>query len=167
MSQWNYLINKQTCFLSCHQKNGTDDGDLEVDAGLTNTEDFGRILSWRGKRELHWWKEGSSCNDIKGTDGSIFAPFVTKKRTIRIFNAELCRSLFLTYERDMTFLGIPSYRFTAPKEMLEDPRTSDDNRCFCSSEDEDDCLHAGAIDLGPCRDGKSHIFLLQSQTWKS
>lgn len=146
------------------QKNGTDDGFLEADAGLSSVENFGKIVSWRGHKELSWWKEGSHCNELLGTDGSIFPPFVTKKRVLRIFNAELCRSLFLTFQKEVTFLGIPAYRFTAPKEMLEDPRTNVDNQCYCLEDELEDCIRGGALDLGTCRDGKFILFLVLMKT---
>jgi hypothetical protein len=78
---------------------------------------------------------------------------VNKKRVIHIFNADLCRSLSLTFQKEVNFLGISAYRFTAPKEMLEDPRTNVDNQCYCTSDEVEDCLHGGAMSLETCRDG--------------
>jgi len=68
-----------------------------------------------------------------GTDGSIFAPFVTSDRTLRIFSEELCRSLYLTYQKDIEQHGIPGYRFSLPKELLQRGSVNEDNKCFCEN----------------------------------
>lgn len=64
----------------------------------------------------------------------------------------------MAFDHEINFLGIPAYRFTAPREMLEDPRISKENRCYCNEEDIENCHYgSGVLDLGPCRQGmKSH-----------
>ena len=74
--------------------------------------DVGKVYSWNDQTELDFWKNDSSCNAIKGTDGSTFHPDIKKDETIHIFNRDLCRSLPLVYQKDVIDgNGILSYRF--------------------------------------------------------
>jgi len=52
-----------------------------------------------------WWGEGSYCSMINGTDGSVFSPFVEKSRLLYIFNVDLCRSLYLKFEKEIEYMG--------------------------------------------------------------
>lgn len=137
-----------------YPKNGSDEGVLEVKTGVDDPMQFGNVVSWNGKTELEFWKS-KYCNMINGTDGSLFPPFVTRDRIVRLFSADLCRSLYLTYTQDIEFNGIKGYRFAVPKEELEDSRTNDENTCFCTEPglNKAGCLKSGAIQLSACRRG--------------
>jgi len=105
---------------------------FQVHRGVRDSNEFGQIVSWNGKSELTWWG-GEFCNKLNGTDGSIFAPFVTRERTLRIFSEELCRSLYLEYATDVTYMGIPGFRFSLPRRLLARADENEDNRCFCEN----------------------------------
>jgi len=92
-----------------------------------------------------------------GSDGSIFPPFVTRDRIIEIFSPDMCRSIYMTYVKDVELLGIEAYRFSTPKEVLEDPRVFKENKCYCVKPGENDegCSKGGAFQLGACRKGQS------------
>ncbi|CAG7833577.1 unnamed protein product [Allacma fusca] len=150
-------ILKEEKFGLYYPKNGTDDGLFEIYSGVKDVSKFGLIKTWNNKTQLDWWlkTEGNYCNNINGTDGSLYPPFVKKDRILYIFHPDICRSLGLTYSHDTEFMGIPGYRFTAPRSMLEDPKVNHDNLCFCPDDSDNyaKCLKAGAIDLSSCRDG--------------
>lgn len=138
------------------QQNDTAQGPYTASRGTNDKPSFGAIVKFKNETELKFWGDRStSCNQLRGTDGTIFHPFVTKSTTLRLFNAELCRSLYLTYDEDTSFEGIKGYRFTAPPSVLTAPAVSEENRCFCADVDShpDKCLRQGALDLGPCREG--------------
>jgi hypothetical protein len=40
--------------------------------------------------QLKWWKS-DKCNAIKGTDGTIWPPFVDKKDKLYFFVPDVCR----------------------------------------------------------------------------
>ncbi|CAL8128506.1 unnamed protein product [Orchesella dallaii] len=140
-------------------QNDTTQGPYTISRGTTNKSSFGAVLKYKNQTELDFWPKSSSCNKIMGTDGTLFPPFVQKGTVLRLFNAELCRSLYLTYNKDTYFEGIEAYRFTAPPGVLKDPLEgkNNENRCFCIYDENEDasgkCLKQGAMDLGPCREG--------------
>ncbi|CAL8136438.1 unnamed protein product [Orchesella dallaii] len=137
------------------QQNNTATGPYTVGRGTTDKSLFGKILKIGNNSKLDFWKEGSPCNEIDGTDGSIYPPFVNTDSVLRIYNADLCRSIYLTYNKSTNFEGIHGYHFTVPQSVLAAPTLSEENRCFCSYvEDEPErCIKRGALDLGPCREG--------------
>jgi len=78
---------------------------------------------------------------------------VEKSRVVEIFSTDICRSLPLTYEKDVEVQGIKGYRFTVPKKALEGPTTNPDNRCYCLQQNVTDCILSGAFDVSVCRNG--------------
>jgi len=83
------------------------DGVYKIYTGVGDSKDFGKIISWNGKDAVpdEWWRVGSPCAMINGTDGSIFPPFVEKSRRLDIFVTDLCRSLYLLYDSEVEHLG--------------------------------------------------------------
>ncbi|ODM93105.1 Scavenger receptor class B member 1 [Orchesella cincta] len=134
-------------------QNDTEQGPYTVSRGSEDKSSLGVILKFKNQSELDFWTKSSTCNQIQGTDGTIFSPFVQKSTVLRLFNPELCRSVYLTYTADTDFEGIRGYRFTAPASVMKDPTEGDENRCFCIYDDDEKCLKQGALDLGPCREG--------------
>jgi hypothetical protein len=133
------------------KNNGSTDGTYKIHTGVGDSSVFGQILTWNGYSDLNLWHNLSECDRVKGSDGTIFPPFVEKERIVEIFSSELCRSIYLTYSSEETIKDIKGYKFTVPKQVLEDPRTNSDNRCFCNSLNVSDCLGAGVIDVSRCR----------------
>ncbi|XP_021955450.1 lysosome membrane protein 2 [Folsomia candida] len=134
--------------------NGTSDNiAYKIHTGVGDSSVFGTIVTVNGSTDLGFWNPLSECDAVKGTDGSIFPPFVTKGRTVEIYSSDICRSLYLRYDKEEEVKGIKGYRFTVPKEALEDPRTNKDNMCYCSPQDQalNACLGAGTIDVSACK----------------
>ena len=50
--------------------------------------------TWSGSEEENSAEE---CNAIRGSDGSVFPPFLKQSDTLYIYNKAMCRSLGLQY----------------------------------------------------------------------
>ena len=87
---------------------------------------------------------GGICHDIIGTDGLAFAPDVQEVRCqyfefliqiapqdakLWLFNAQLCRSIWLEYVEDVKIKGIKTMRFTPPNAVFN--FSNPDNYCYC------------------------------------
>ena len=76
-------------------KNDTADKEVRILTGKSNTAELGSIVSYDNRTRLDsWWEkvsedtedaeiedsedEAGQCNSIRGTDGSVFPPLVTK-----------------------------------------------------------------------------------------
>ncbi|XP_063591608.1 lysosome membrane protein 2-like isoform X2 [Penaeus indicus] len=135
-----------------YPRNNTNDGRYKVKTGALGMDDYQYIVEWKGQTELDYWHGDHYCNMINGTDGSQYPPEVTRNTVLRLYTSELCRSLYLTYEKDRNHFGIHVYRFIPPRDMLEDPLINHDNLCYCTP-DIDHCLGAGMLNMAPCAMG--------------
>ncbi|XP_046389878.1 sensory neuron membrane protein 2-like isoform X2 [Ischnura elegans] len=137
-------------------KNNTYDGRYEVKLGwsvdgpnptVDGVKLIGKIVRWENSTTLTKWS--GDCNKLTGTDATIFPPFLTADSKIDIFSTDLCRSLTALYDKDSSYQGIDSLRFTAHEMLLADVKTNPDNYCFCP--DKRGCLLKGALDLYACQ----------------
>nr|XP_045610405.1 lysosome membrane protein 2-like isoform X1 [Procambarus clarkii] len=136
-------------------RNDTNDGIHTVSTGEKDMSTYLETQEWNGKSALTYWND-QYCNMINGTDGSQYPPKVTKDTVLKIFTSELCRSLYLTYEKEIKHNGIHAYRFTAPEKMLQAASENPDNACYCYP-DMNHCLGSGMLSLEPCAKGAKVI----------
>eukprot|EP00066_Takifugu_rubripes_P002988 XP_003965271.1 PREDICTED: lysosome membrane protein 2 isoform X1 [Takifugu rubripes] len=133
-----------------YKKNGSNDGEFVYHTGQQNYLDYGRVETWRGESQLSFWNSNQS-NSINGSDGSAFHPLLTKDERIYIFTPDLCRSIYMEFEKDVEVKGIAAYRFTPPRSVLASKEENPANEGFCVSPKE--CLGTGLLKVSPCRKG--------------
>ncbi|XP_063166780.1 lysosome membrane protein 2 [Candoia aspera] len=135
--------------------NGTSDGEYIMLSGENNYLDFTKIIEWQGKRKLNWWTS-PSCNMINGTDGGTFHPLISKDETLYIFSSDFCRSIYLNFEKELTVLGVPAYRFIPPLTVFANVSVNPDNAGFCVPAG--NCQGSGILNVTACKNG-APIFL--------
>jgi len=115
----------------------------KINSGKYNLDQYQRVLEFNGNSRLPdgWWPnfgptpnaESSGltgiCHDILGTDGLAFSPGVTENDKLWLFNDQLCRSIWLTYEDDVNIDGIKALKFTPPADVFS--FSNPDNFCYC------------------------------------
>jgi len=133
------------------QYNGSTDGLYRVNSGKGNMDTYLDILQWNGASQLSWWNN-TYCDMINGTDGTQFPPrFVDKKNvTVRMYVPQLCRSLYLAYQKEIDGLPFTIKRFGAPPEMLQSGDKNPDNKCYCGAMG---CLGDSMLELTNCLEG--------------
>lgn len=89
-SMFHVKLTKTRLRFSFVQKNGTVRERLRVKRGMENIKDLGRVVEFKDQRVQTVWN-GEECNELKGTDSTIFPPFLTSKDKIRGFLPDLCR----------------------------------------------------------------------------
>nr|CAD7587218.1 unnamed protein product [Timema genevievae] len=122
-------------------QNGSLSSQFRVKRGIKNIADIGRVVEFNGQKKLSSWS-GEKCNEISGTDGTIFPPFLTSEDNILAFSPETIAAVF---ERPTTYKGIKGYRYTA---TLGDMSSNPNEKCFCPTEDT--CLKKGSFELSRC-----------------
>ncbi|KAG1650353.1 Lysosome membrane protein 2 [Nymphon striatum] len=127
----------------------SDDGLFKVHTGKKESANFTIIEEWNNESHLNYWKS-KYCNMLNGTDGGQFPPSVSKKDVLYTFSTDLCRSLHLTYEKNVDHHGISTYRFIAPEDLFADPRTFAPNKCYCTTKP---CFGKGLLDISSCKKG--------------
>ncbi|XP_038130928.1 lysosome membrane protein 2-like isoform X1 [Cyprinodon tularosa] len=133
-----------------YKKNESNDGEFVFHTGEQNYLDYGRIETWKGQRQLTFWSTNES-NSISGSDGSAFHPFLSKDERLYIFTPDLCRTIYMEFEKDVEVKGIPAYRFTPPRSVLASKEENPANTGFCVTPKE--CLGSGVLKVSPCRNG--------------
>ncbi|XP_018517966.1 lysosome membrane protein 2 isoform X1 [Lates calcarifer] len=133
-----------------YKKNGTNNGEFVYHTGEQNYMDYGRVKTWKGQSQLKFWSSNHS-NSINGSDGSAFHPLLSKDERIYIFTPDLCRTIYMDFEKDVEVKGIPAYRFTPPRSVLASKEENPDNEGFCVTPQE--CLGTGLLKVSPCRKG--------------
>jgi len=132
-------------------KNNSEDGEFKIFTGVGDVSKLGTIVTFNNKTtEDIWFKseedDGSECNSIKGSDGSLFPPFVTKNQTFYIYNKEMCRSLPLQFSETVTHHGLETYRFTPSRRSF----TSADSPCYCPAKGSA-CAPDGMFNVSSCQ----------------
>ncbi|KAK3555433.1 hypothetical protein QTP86_016116 [Hemibagrus guttatus] len=133
-------------------KNGSNDGEFVYYTGENNYLDYGRIHTWKGEKLMSFWATNQS-NMINGSDGSAFHPFLTKEERLNVFTADLCRSIYMLFEKEVDVKGIPAYRYTPPRDVLASGKNNPENEGFCLENNKEKCLSDGVLNVAVCRKG--------------
>ncbi|XP_040564002.2 LOW QUALITY PROTEIN: lysosome membrane protein 2-like [Lepeophtheirus salmonis] len=163
-SEWDKLVKPKAEFMDCkcnwglfRDRNVTLRKPIEFMSGISDLSDKGKVLAYDGKTELGWWKKGSTCDKVRGQDSSTLPPSLARDMNLEIFIALMCRPIDLTYEKDTSHAGIPTYRFVPPINALGSHLDSNktlqnpDNECYCLSGDNYECFKSGVYSMEPCK----------------
>lgn len=127
------------------QKNKTDSGRYTIKRGIKNLGELGRIITYNGESEIDNW-DGDDCNQIHGTDSTIFHPHLKKTDKLHAFTPDICRSMAPSFMEKSKHAGVPTARFALNVGVNpNDTRTN----CFCE-DPPDDCPLPGSMDLSAC-----------------
>ena len=91
-----------------------------------------------------------NCSSIHGTDGIIHHPFIKEKDILSVFEPELNRTVYLNYERNTEYQGIPTKRFVLSESTFAAPKFYPDNGCFCKNKDDGIMVYNGTLRSGHC-----------------
>lgn len=81
---------KVDIFSGYGQKNNSIGGRFRVKRGIENIKDVGRVVEYEGQKQLSVY-DGEECNKFRGTDSTIFPPFLTTSDKVEAFAPDLCR----------------------------------------------------------------------------
>lgn len=142
------------------QQNGTAgaraNGNMTILTGLQNIDSVMQTTKWRGSNSTGFWRTKYG-NMINGTDGSRFKPSLQKDDVIYIFVSQLCRSLYLNYEKDTSEFDIPLYRYTTTFKLFQNHTGNPDNAAFCDPKGV--CYGTGLLPVGQCQAGNPPVFM--------
>lgn len=58
---------------------------------MNQISNLGRVRRWNNKQTMGVWISGSDCDELRGTDSSIFPPFNQNNSTFDVFYSDICR----------------------------------------------------------------------------
>ncbi|KYN23106.1 Scavenger receptor class B member 1 [Trachymyrmex cornetzi] len=126
---------------------------IRVYRGIKNYKDIGRVLTIGNSTKLKMWF-GNPCNDIRGTDGTIFPPFLSKEKEVWVYSQDICRSIGAYYLEPGKVQGFKTLHYTAD---LGDPSEDEDVRCLC--QESEGCMPKNIFNADPCKNVPFRISL--------
>lgn len=116
-----------------------------MNRGVKDITKLGDVIEFDGEVEADAWST-DECNQYRGGDSTIFAPFKTKEEGLWAYEPAICRSMAATPTGKKTkYRGIPTRMYTLE---LGDIANDESQQCYCRSEEH--CPVKGTIDLFPC-----------------
>ncbi|VDL64923.1 unnamed protein product [Nippostrongylus brasiliensis] len=149
------------------ETNNTSDGVYEISDGVENSADLGKVVSWNGAKMVDdsWWSS-DNARTIRGTEGMLFPPFLKKSDKIQIFISQLCRSIWLEFQEEVEYEGVPAYRFVLPPDVFDPTIPENDGFCnptdkkfFDSQNETDDCFPKGLLEISKCQRSQPPIMI--------
>ncbi|KAL7019297.1 hypothetical protein ACKWTF_011068 [Chironomus riparius] len=123
-------------------KNNTSMSRFTILRGIRDIKDLGRVVKINGDNQLSVW-DGDECNRLRGTDSTIFPPFLEPDDGLWTYTPDICMSLKAHYVRKSSYAGLPTSLYSINFGNFED---DEKKLCFCDGT----CPPKGTIDLLPC-----------------
>lgn len=105
---------------------------VEVFTGVRKTKDkFGDVYRWKDLNQLKYWK--GKCNTIEGTNGELYHPFLVRGKPLKIFLAQLCRTLYLdpvSIEPVEVQDGLMALEYELSNRVFLGARNNPQNKCL-------------------------------------
>ncbi|KAM5192063.1 scavenger receptor class B member 1 isoform 2-T2 [Mantella aurantiaca] len=131
--------------------NNSNSGVFTVNTGTADISQVQMVDSWNGFTKVNFWNS-EQANMINGTAGQMWPPFRTPDQPLEFYSPDACRSLKLVYEKEESYRGIPTYRYTAPNYLFANGSDYPPNEGFCP------CTASGIMNVSSCRAG-AEMFL--------
>ncbi|CAI4230681.1 unnamed protein product [Auanema sp. JU1783] len=149
------------------EKNNTIGSTFEISDGSQSVETLGRVLTWNDKSILDesWWSS-KDARILRGSAGALFPPFIKKQDRLWVFVEQLCRSIYLDFEEEIEYKGIPAYRFVLPASVFDSSLNENKGFCnptekrfFSSQGESDDCWPKGLLEISKCQRSQPPIII--------
>ncbi|XP_044131588.1 scavenger receptor class B member 1 isoform X1 [Bufo gargarizans] len=124
--------------------NNSNTGVFTVNTGVEDISKVQMLDTWNGLREVAYW-HSEQANMLNGTAGQMWPPFRTPSQPLEFYSPDACRSMKLVYEKEESFRGIPTYRYTAPNYLFANGSDYPPNKGFCP------CVASGVMNVSSCR----------------
>lgn len=131
------------------------DHEMTVSAGfgLNQThKDLNKYVLIDGQSSSSYWLNNpNNCNQVGGTDGEFFSPFLGTAPEIEVYSNDICRKLSFKFDEHIYINGVSSSQYSLDPQSLEAPSNSSTNNCYCiGKRDSVECQLDGLIDLSKC-----------------
>ena len=124
-----------------------------INTGVGDINSIGQYVQWQGNaEELQVWPNGMGANDINGTEGLFFHPFLQEGEEIDIFVDDTFRSFRLVQTEVVNQMGVDAFRFRFVNSTFQSAFTNPENARWGSFNPD------GLIFLGPTQDPIVPVF---------
>jgi len=128
-------------------RNGSYYQNFTIHTGINDITQVAKVVSFNGVQRLNYWST-PQANMLNGTDASLFPPFLNKNKEVYSYNADMCRSYYLSFLRERKDGYVTLYDFHLSSDVFNMSR--EENRGFCGSVP---CLGDGVLNISTCYQG--------------
>ncbi|BES94273.1 Scavenger receptor [Nesidiocoris tenuis] len=117
-----------------YKRNGSDeiDGIFNMDTGANDLTQVGKIRTWNGENRSDFFP--GKCGEIAGTSGEVFPPWLTTKDRLGLFSGDLCRTIYLVYNKEASFKGINGLEFIGSYDNIDSGIVDPETSCYATGE---------------------------------
>lgn len=124
-----------------------------IKTGVGNIQDIGLFEQWKGNvGSVDIWPNGMGANDVNGTEGLVFHPFLSEDETLEVFSDDAFRTIQLVHTDTLELNGIRVFRYEIDNSTFESAFTNPNNVRWGSWNPD------GLFFLGPTQDPVVPIF---------
>ncbi|XP_006819753.1 lysosome membrane protein 2-like [Saccoglossus kowalevskii] len=134
---------------------GMNNSDNGMHTVYTSADKLNIIDKWQGLSSLPWWND-QYANMINGTDGSQTPPFSDRSKPTYLFSADICRSVYGVFEKEVEVRGITANRFVLDSYILGNVTDNPDNAAYCTPKN--NCLPSGLLNTSVCHEGAPIVY---------
>ena len=98
-----------------------------IHTGVGDISRIGQFQQWNGHVKLDIWANGTGANDINGTEGLFFHPYLSNGDPLEVFIADAVRSFPLQWNATISPLGLKAFRYHIPLSVYENASTNPEN----------------------------------------
>lgn len=128
-------------------RNGSYYQNFTINTGYSDIDNVAKVITFNGMRTLNFWST-AQANMLNGTDASLFPPNLNKKEKVFSYNADMCRSYYLSFLRERKDGPVTLYDFHLNADVFNTSR--EENRGFCGY---GPCLGDGVLNISTCYSG--------------
>lgn len=129
-----------------YTRNGSSAFDGHFTMGLGGDHTMGSMDQWNHRKDSPFYE--GKCGEIVGSAGEFFPQHLSKE-PLGIFNSEICRTLYVDFEKENEVHGVNGYRYVLGDSFFDNGTKIPGNECYCTGE----CLPYGAVNISSCRYG--------------
>lgn len=103
----------------------------------------------------YWGKEPPNCNQVGGTDGEFFSPFLNSSQNLEAYATDICRKVSLKFRQYYYLNGVRVLKYTMDEKCLQSGDKNPENVCYCLAKDSNgqplpECRLDGLMDMSTC-----------------
>ncbi|XP_052891788.1 protein peste isoform X1 [Anopheles moucheti] len=122
-------------------------GHYNIHTGAEDIGMLGKMGEWNYQPRTNFFE--GNCGMLNGSAGEFFPPGLSKQRPIELFTPDMCRSLPLDFEEEVTIHGQKAYKYSGDRRAIDNGTLYPETACFSAGE----IVPSGVLNISSCRFG--------------
>ncbi|ETN61545.1 scavenger receptor class B, croquemort type [Anopheles darlingi] len=122
-------------------------GHYNMHTGVDDITKLGSMAEWNYKPRTDFFEDG--CGMLNGSAGELYPPGLSKEQPVELFTPDMCRTLPLDFEEEVTVHGVKAYKYSGAERAVDNGTLFPETACFSSGE----IVPSGVLNISSCRFG--------------